>query len=114
MDVESVVCRALTGSCGFPCYHEVPPDPPAEFAVAVRRGGGDVAAGIEAPTLVVSLRANTRKRAAAMSAEAKAVLRRLPVTDPLVMGCEVTGDYREDDPDTGQPRYKLAVTVTAK
>lgn len=114
MDVESVVCRAVTDRCGFPCYHEVPADPPAEFAVAVRRGGGDVAGCIEAPTLVVSFRAATRKRAASMSAAAKDVLRRLPVTDPLVMGCEITGDYREDDPDTGQPRYKLAVTVTAK
>lgn len=111
VDIEPVVCAAMTRECGFPCYQEVPESPPAEFATCARRGGGETQGQVDNPTLVLAFRAPNRRRAHEMKEAGKACVKRLPAENPHVMGAEINSDYREDDPETGHPRYKLTAIL---
>lgn len=107
MDWESETIRHLESETGFPFFHEAPVDGPAEFGTVERDGGSRSGPVEDNPLLTVLLFGSTRKRAAAMAEAASQAILAMPWARPNVFTAEVLSNYRDDDPETGQPRHRV-------
>lgn len=113
MDIEAVVARRLAASTGVPAFVEMPPGDvdPGDLLLVTRTGGGGTY--MEAAQIDVdcySTKEGGRKRARELS---ELVKRAVPELDeePDLFAPEVTGCYRQADPDTRRPRYVVQLQV---
>ena len=115
MDAERLVSDALNAAkLGAACYTDVPEKRPATFMVAEQVGGTSGELVIKSPVVNVACWAGTRRNAALLADEVDRVALSLPDTEPNVTDAEITTRYRDDDIDTGTPRYIVGIRITAQ
>lgn len=103
--IEETVIRYLTREV-CPAYGEVPPDPPAAFAVVEKTGSGSAegSAGlIPTATLAIQSYAPTLAAAADLNERVKKAMAAI-VAMPTVTSARLNGDYPYTD--TANKRYR--------
>lgn len=103
MDIESIVIQQLK-KAGIQAGLSVKGD---TCVTVVRVGGGLSTYGIvDKPQLVFAARAATPKEALNLAQRAQQVVLHTRMIDNI-FDVQITTQYRDDDPDTRQPRYKF-------
>lgn len=114
MDVEAVAARYLAAAVGVQAYLEKPSKedlgPAAQYVVVEQTGGGSNL--FDAASIDVDCYApkKQRKKAKALAEAVCAALQGLDEVANLYHP-EVTNVYRQNDPDTGEARYVVQLSV---
>lgn len=115
MDYEILLSDALNSAdLGCKSYMDVPDKRPDMFVHCEQVGGASGELVIRTPVINVACWAPTRRAAAALADKVESVALSLPDTEPDVSYATVTTRYRDDDMDTGTPRYVVGVRITAQ
>ena len=112
-DAERLVVDYINSlGSGLPtAYYNVPPDRPDAFAV-VERTGGTVGLTPGMPRVDIDVWATSRRQAWELTSAVRYALEAMPGQVENVFGTSIESVYRNDDIDTGTPRYTLGVELS--
>lgn len=110
MDVEATVARYLKDALSVSAYLEKPTDAPEQYLCVELTGGASSI--FDAASIDIDCYApkKQRKRAKALAEGVCLALQDLDSV-PNLYGPEVTNVYRQNDPDTGEARYVVQLSV---
>lgn len=111
MDAETLVISACSESVGFPLYHSIPADRPAEFGVVERTGGDTTNYVVERALLSVQLFAESRADAVALADAMKEALLEMPENESNVFGVDILSDYKSNDLQARIPSHTVNCQV---
>ena len=112
MDWESEVIKYLESMTRWPFFHDVPSKPPKAFGTVERDGGAKTYPTGGNPLFTIQNYGETRAEAARMAETVSDALLEMPYKHPNVFCVEIESNYRDDDPDTGQPRYRVTAILS--
>lgn len=114
-DVEQMFRDFLLGQISGAVEIEIPATRPGEFVRVWRSGGGALNRVLERPIITVESWAGDFTTAHDRLQEARGALLNAGAALPLVRRIEeVSGPYRDPDPDSNTPRYSMTLRPTVR
>lgn len=111
--IEKIVLDYLGAKLSVPAYMETPKDPPKEYVLLEKTGGGETNY-IERATLAIkSISALSLYRAAQINEDVKAAMRKILIL-PQISRAQRNTDYNFTNPQTKQYRYQAVYDMTYK
>ncbi len=108
--IEATVIGYLDGLDGVHAYAERPEDPPAEYLLIEKTGGG-YENHINHATMAVQCYADSLFRAAELCGMVEAAMRDI-VTVPDVSSCRLNSSYNFTDTESRKYRYQAVFDMT--
>lgn len=108
--IETIVIGYLNRHLTVPAYAERQEEPPTEYVLVEKTGGGRRNL-IEKATVAIQSYAESKFRAAELNKEVKAAMKEITALDN-VSGCYLNSDYDYTDTETKSYRYQAVYDIT--
>ena len=109
--IETILLKYMSGRVDMPFYMEEPEDPPKEYGILEKTGGGGTNK-INTAVFAVQSYGNSLEAAASRNLECKKAMLSAPDNLDSVSRVSLNSDYNYTDTETKRYRYQAVFNIT--